>query len=264
MLNSASISPAGPAGLIRVGARAPAVSVDYSELAATYDRTRSSPTEVQEFWIPRLLWMGDVAKGSRVLDVGCGTGRIAVPLSEAHRVVVVDASPEMLAIARSKGSRAEFLRADARRLPFVHGSFPVAIAVMVLHLLLDVREVLWEIARVAHRAVIATIDMSKRVPHAIDEAFPSLQGIDAARFPPIAEIEDACRKAGWRRVHREDVRRRVESTPTEFLERVRGKYLSTLTLLPPGEFEKGLLWLEKNLPRRGRYAYEHTVTFVVA
>jgi len=51
----------------------------------------------------------------------------------------------------------------------------------------------------------------------------------------------------------------------EFIERVRGRYVSTLTLLPEGEFERGLAWLEAELPKRGdRYAYDHTVTFVVA
>ena len=84
--------------------------VDYARVAVTYDRMRSSPQDVREFWIPTLRRMADAEAGSRVLDVGCGTGRIAVPMAERHRVVGVDASPEMLAVARSKGSGAEFVR----------------------------------------------------------------------------------------------------------------------------------------------------------
>jgi hypothetical protein len=120
-------------------------------------------------------------------------------------------------------------------------------------------------ARVARRAVIATIDVPARRKHAIDDAFPSLQGIDEGRFPRIPAIEEACREAGWGRVERHDVARRVESSVREFIERVRGRYVSTLALLPEGEFERGLAWLEAELPKRGeRYAYDHTVTFVVA
>ncbi len=241
------------------------MAVDYSGLAPTYDRTRSSLDEVRDFWLPAVTLMGDVRAGASVLDVGCGTGRLAVPLSEVYRVVGIDVSPEMLALARSKGGRARFLRADAAREPFRQGSFDLALAVMVLHLLPDFRAVVREIARVARRAVIATIDMQARTRHAIDEAFPSLHGIDEGRFPRIPDLITACREAGFPRVEVHQAPRRVESSTAEFIDRVRGRYISTLALLPPGEFERGLSWLEAELPRRGdRYGYEHTITFAVA
>jgi SAM-dependent methyltransferase len=43
------------------------------------------------------------AQGGQVLDVACGSGRVLVPLARAgHRVVGLDASPHMLALARRK------------------------------------------------------------------------------------------------------------------------------------------------------------------
>jgi ubiquinone/menaquinone biosynthesis C-methylase UbiE len=239
--------------------------VDPSGPAATYDRVRSAPREVQEFWLPAVGLQAGLAAGSRVLDVGCGTGRLAVPLSARCAVVGLDRSREMLAVARAKGSPAAFVLGDAGRLPFMDRSFDVALAVMVLHLLPDFRAAVREMARVAVRGVIATIDMDARTKHAIDEAFPSFHGIDAARFPRIPALAEACREAGWNRVEVQGAHRRIESSTSEFLDRVRSRYVSTLTLLPPGEFERGLAWLEAELPKRGdRYAYDHTVTFVVA
>ena len=241
------------------------MAVDYSDLSRTFDRTRSSPEDVRGFWLPELARVGDVRPGRSVLDVGCGTGRLSVPLSEGCRVVGIDPTAEMLAIARSKGGRADFVRADAARIPFGADRFDVAIAVLVLHLVPDLSAAVREIARVARRAVVATVDMQRRRRHAIDEAFPSLQGIDEARFPRIGDLRAACREAGLPRVEVTEATRRVESPTAEFLERVRGRYISTLALLPPGEFGRGLEWLEATLPARGpRYAYEHTVTFVVA
>jgi ubiquinone/menaquinone biosynthesis C-methylase UbiE len=62
-------------------------------------------------------------RSSRILDIGCGTGRHAVELARrGYAVVGVDLSSSMLARARSKAASAgvpvEFIRADARALSF--------------------------------------------------------------------------------------------------------------------------------------------------
>src|SRR3989442_4920267 len=135
MLNSASMSREGPGGLIRVGAVPRPMGVDYSGLAATYDRTRSSPREVNEFWLPAVGLDAGVTSSSRLLDVGCGTGRLAVPLSARCRVVGVDVSREMIGVARAKGSPATFILGEAGRLPFPDRTFDTALAVIGVPLL---------------------------------------------------------------------------------------------------------------------------------
>src|SRR2546427_7422529 len=132
MLNSASMAPARPGGLIRLGAVRGPVAVDCAGLAATYDRARSRETEVREFWVPSVLRLGGITAGTRGLDVGGGTGRLAVPLSEGHPVVGVDVSREMLAVARGKTSRPGFVLGDASRPPFGSGTFRAAVPGVVL------------------------------------------------------------------------------------------------------------------------------------
>jgi len=58
-----------------------------------------------------------------LLDVGCGTGRVALALAEiGYRVVGVDISPEFIEVARRRakdrdlGDKAEFILCDARNL----------------------------------------------------------------------------------------------------------------------------------------------------
>lgn len=111
----------------------------YASDAHLYDRTRFVPM-VEAFTAAALLKLVHVGRGTRALDVGAGTGRLAVPLAEAGATVVaLDLTPEMLALTRSKaearGLRNLHLgRANARKLPFREHSFDVAVSGRFLHL----------------------------------------------------------------------------------------------------------------------------------
>ena len=66
---------------------------------------------------------------ARVLDLACGTGRHAAPLSRAgHDVIGLDLSPVLLARARRKRSTAQWLRADMSRIPLRDGSCDAVIS----------------------------------------------------------------------------------------------------------------------------------------
>src|SRR5512144_3310525 len=72
-----------------------------------------------------------VHAGGPVLELGCGTGRIALPLGRAGaHVVGIDRSDAMLVRARARVKRAamagriDLIRADIRHLPFGRGSAP--------------------------------------------------------------------------------------------------------------------------------------------
>ncbi len=53
-------------------------------------------------------------------------------------------------------------------------------------------------------------------------------------------------------------------TVTQQLDRVGRKYLSTFDLLPPGEFDEGVRFLERELPRRfgDRFEMKSSFTFL--
>lgn len=83
-----------------------------------YDFTKGSEQEVAF-----LLDVLRLDPGARVLDVGCGPGRHAVPLAQAGMAVVgVDVSRRFLdlaaADARAAGVGAGFFQVDARQMPF--------------------------------------------------------------------------------------------------------------------------------------------------
>lgn len=78
--------------------------------AATYDRVSGPQVEMARQVLERLELDGS----ERVLDAGCGSGRVTELLVErAREVVAVDQAPSMVEAARARlGDRAEVLQAD--------------------------------------------------------------------------------------------------------------------------------------------------------
>jgi ubiquinone/menaquinone biosynthesis C-methylase UbiE len=82
-----------------------------------------------------------------VLELGCGTGRVAIPVAKTGATVFgIDRSASMLARGRSKvkrarvGSHVQLIRGDIRQLPFPDRSFPLVMAPYgILQSLLDER-----------------------------------------------------------------------------------------------------------------------------
>lgn len=83
--------------------------------------------------------------GDRVLDVGCGTGSLAVAfrvsVGSTGSVQGIDASPEMVEVARRNASRAgvdvDFRVGLAEALPFPNGSFDLVVSQLAIHHLPD-------------------------------------------------------------------------------------------------------------------------------
>lgn len=88
----------------------------------------------------RFFEQAEIRPGCRVLDLGCGTGTMAVLIRERVPdavVVGVDGDPKVLAIARKKAARlsppVQFEEAFADHLPHGDASFDRVLSSLVLH-----------------------------------------------------------------------------------------------------------------------------------
>ncbi len=228
------------------GAEAP----DFGPLAEDYDRLRP----VDENWwelVDLLLSEGDLA-GRRVLDVGCGTGRLAAALVErGARVWGVDPSEEMLALARAAGGgRVGFKLGHAEALPFKDGWFERAVLRLVVHLV-DRPRALAELVRVLQpggRAVIATFTPDHFEWYWLTDVLPEVAEVDRRRFPTPDALAAELEAAGFAFVRTRTLRQRARLSRADALERIRGRYISTLRLLDDETFAAGLARAERELP----------------
>ncbi len=108
--------------------------------AATYDRVAGPQTRWGSAVLDRLPLAGD----ERVLDAGCGSGRVtellAARLPRGH-VVAVDGSPAMIAAARERlagyGDRIDYLVADLERPLPIEGTVDAILSTATFHWVLD-------------------------------------------------------------------------------------------------------------------------------
>lgn len=138
-----------------------------------------------------------VEPGSRVLDLGCGTGKLGALLARRGcEVVGVDVSSEMLSRARrgsgSGGQR--FVLASAFHLPFPHAAFQGAASGFVLRNLRDLPAAFAELARVlAPGSRIAMVDLTEPPNRAVRWGFDAYFGTVAPALGRVAGQGEAYR-----------------------------------------------------------------------
>ncbi|MGH7550986.1 MAG: class I SAM-dependent methyltransferase [Gemmatimonadota bacterium] len=112
--------------------------------AARYDRLHAEQVDDVRFYVEEAR-----RESGPVLEVGCGTGRVALPIAAAGvRVVGLDRSRSMLEVAEAKrlaapaqvATRCAFLRADMRRFAFRRPFGQVFLPFRVFQALLTVPE----------------------------------------------------------------------------------------------------------------------------
>lgn len=125
-------------------------SISFDRAAAYYDETRVTDDGSLRTILDLLA--EEVCGRGPVLELGVGTGQLALPLAARGAPVIgLDLSPEMMAVLRDKAGdapRLPLVQSDATRLPVADGSLGGAYARWVLHLIPDWLQALRELDRV--------------------------------------------------------------------------------------------------------------------
>lgn len=159
-------------------------SVPFDRAAETYDTSRAIAPEAMERTIELLA--GELLGHGRALEVGVGTGLLALPLAGAGvEVAGVDLSAPMIGkLVDKAGGRPPFplVLGDATRMPFGDDAFGAAYLRWVLHLIPDWRALVAEVVRTVRPGgvFVANLGSYAGAHEAIRCRFEDLTGFSTA------------------------------------------------------------------------------------
>lgn len=229
-----------------MGASATPSRTDYEAAAAAYARNRAVHPGV----VADLIREAGVVGGSRVLDVGCGTGNYARALQEATGCAIsgIEPSDQMRLRAGSAATWSELVAGAAEVLPFPDGSFDLVYSTDVIHHVGDRAAYFAEAHRVlAPGGRIATVtdsreDIARRRP--LSNYFPQTVAVEEQRYPAIGALRDEMAAAGLSGIHETHVELEY---PLSDLRGYRERAYSSLLLIPDEALAQGLARLEQDL-----------------
>jgi ubiquinone/menaquinone biosynthesis C-methylase UbiE len=231
--------------------------VDYSNIASYYDKVRIISPDYLRFWSMRIADYGSIDKSSKVLDIGCGTGRFTSTLYNVSKakIYAIDPSLDMLneAIKKDKKRTICWNMARAENLPFPNDFFDCVYMTFVFHQIEDNKKAVAEIQRVLKPSGKCVI-MTTSTIHIRDSPlylFPGLREIDLDRFPSLPELKEILRRGKFKEVHYHlDKYETIRKPIDEYLNLIKGKHVSTLTLLSEEDFQNGYKIFEKRLRKK--------------
>lgn len=219
---------------------------DYEVAAAAYARNRAVHPGV----VADLAREAGLHAGSRVLDVGCGTGNYAHALQDATGCVVsgIEPSDQMRQRAASAAAWTALVPGSAEVLPFPDMSFDLVYSTDVIHHVEDRGAFFAEAARVlAPGGMIATVtdspeDIARRRP--LSNYFPETVAIEERRYPTITTLRSEMAAAGLAGIHETHVELEY---PLTDIRGYRERAYSSLLLIPDDALARGLAQMDTDL-----------------
>lgn len=220
---------------------------DYRKIAASYDRGRPLSEQNLDLWLGLVAAFAKVPQGARALDLGCGTGRFAIPMAtRLHlRVTGADSSEDMLAKAREKdvGRDVTWDRQNAEALTYPDESFDLCFLSHLLHHVGSPGRIIAECHRVLRSpgSLILRYGAIEQICDDVEHTFfPETLPIDEERTPTTRRVEDWLEEAGFCDITSKEIMQQTYETAAAHLAAAKARSTSVLHMIPPGAFQEGI------------------------
>lgn len=226
---------------------------DATEIPLSYDRGRTHGPEMLDLWMQTVARHSGSLRLSRILDLGCGTGRFSNALAAWFSAAVVGIDPlrKMLEQARMKltGTAVRYVRGSGEVLPLAEGSCDLVFMSMVFHHFNDPDAVASECRRVLRDGGISfvragTVEQIPEYPYV--EFIPATKPLLYERLNARRDITDRFEAAGFSTVATELVVQQIAPTYEAYAEKLAAGSDSILASLNARDLEEGLSALRRH------------------
>jgi ubiquinone/menaquinone biosynthesis C-methylase UbiE len=248
------------------------LKVNFSDIATAYNQFRGEVRSIDDEYIRDIVGLTGIKTGSRLLDIGCGPGSICLPLASELGVEVTGLEPnsDMLkaGINKDKSGHVNWVLGQAEKLDFPDNSFDAAIMIFSLHHFSDRLQAFSEAARVlvpGGRLLIRTCSHAHIKRYHLGRFFRNYRAIELRKFPSLRRVRQDLEESGFKTLkilHRRNSRTMPKE---EIIDKVKNKYISTLSLLSEKNFEKGLRKFETYVRSQSGddYSYDFTHALIL-
>ena len=227
---------------------AQAQGVNYDRAAGEYAAHRRVHSGV----FRELSGRAGLGPGSRVLEVGCGTGNYASALAARYQLAAYGLDPAlgMLRHARAHPEPVTWLQGRAESPAFAGHTFDLVFSVDVIHHVAAKGAFYHAAARILRPGgrVCTVTDSAEiiRRREILSGYFPATVEVELDRYPRLAQLEAWMAAAGLVELETVTVEAPYQITSAQPF---RDKAYSSLHLIPEGAWRAGLARLERDLAR---------------
>ena len=225
---------------------------DYSTIASFYDKGRSLSAQNMDLWLGLISKFSKAPEGASALDLGCGTGRFALPMVSrlGFRVTGADSSKEMLVKAKEKDTAGlvKWEYQDAQYLTYPNRSFDIVFMSHLLHHVDSPSKVIRECERIlnASGVILVRYGAMEQIRDDVEHTFfPETLAIDEARTPTVRIVEKWLSDAGFSGIISEEIVQQTYDTGAAHLNAARVRNTSVLSMISQKAFEEGVHDLAK-------------------
>lgn len=218
---------------------------DYKIIAETYDQSRSIAEENIKMWLDPVS--EECTKNAKLADLGCGTGRFAIPLAYKYgfQVTGIDKSEAMLTVARKKDILNKICW-EIRDLEYVNkkkGKYNVLFMSHLLHHITNKKTFLsgcYNLLFDGGKIFIRHGAMDQIEDDVEHTFFPGALEIDRKRTLYTDQLETLLKAAGFLTIYTIKMKQNTYKDPMDHYARISLKCTSVLTLISENEFAAGL------------------------
>lgn len=226
--------------------------VSFDRAVDFYDETRGFPQGVAEEAAKVIYQAGNFSPSTRLIEIGIGTGRIALPLaSHVQAIHGVDLSGGMLTRLREKQQTEPVYVAQgvAEKLPYPDQYFDAAVVVHVFHLVQDLDEVERELRRVLKPNGVLVHCWNTN-----DPTFGALRKIGYEAVYETPEDRTNWTKSRqfyetyhWQEINRVTFTYHKQQSPADFIEKFRSRIWSHTWKWTDEQLERGIAAMQATI-----------------